>query len=245
MAQAGVLTRPRRGSTRVTDRGRKVLAEHPDRVDMKALKEFPEYVEFRARRRDPAAGHAATEEVSSAEVEPAAETPPQEAIPRLVAEAHDVLAAELLERLRAGPPEFLERAVLQLLVKMGYGGPESIHHLGGPGDQGLDGLVRQDPLGLDVVYVQAKRYQSERVVQRPDVQAFVGALQGAQADRGIFITTSRFSDGAARYAESVAIRVVLIDGVELGRLMVRYGCGVQVGDTIELKELDEDFFDLP
>jgi restriction system protein len=148
MAQAGLLERPRRGATRITDRGQKVLAENPDRVDMKVLNQFADYREFRSRKRradKPADGP----DLSTADA------PPLELIPQLVAEAHTALADELIERLRQAPPQFLEHCVLKLLERMGYGGPEGeVRHLGGPGDEGMDGLIRQDALGLDVVYVQ-------------------------------------------------------------------------------------------
>jgi restriction system protein len=167
-----------------------------------------------------------------------------ELIPQLVAEAHAALADELVERLRQAHPEFLEHCVLKLLTRMGYGGPEGqVRHLGGPGDEGMDGLIRQDPLGLDVVYVQAKRYAADRAVHRPDVQAFAGALQGAQASRGIFIATTRFSPGAIDFAEKVPSRIILIDGRRLGELMVAYDCGVQEAETVTIKKVDEDFFD--
>lgn len=236
MAQAGLLERPRRGVTRITDRGRKVLAEHPNRVDMKVLNLFAEYQEFRTRRRK--AEQAAEEPELSA-----ADAPPLELIPQLITEAHTALADELVERLRQAPPQFLEHCVLKLLTRMGYGGPEGeVRHLGGPGDEGMDGLIRQDPLGLDVVYVQAKCYAADRTVQRPDVQAFAGALQGAQASRGIFIATTRFSPGAIDFAEKVPSRIILIDGRRLGELMVAYDCGVQEAQTITIKKMDEDFF---
>ncbi|CNE93522.1 restriction system protein MRR [Mycobacterium tuberculosis] len=133
--------------------------------------------------------------------------------------------------------------MLKLLIRMGYGGPEGeVRHLGGPGDEGMDGLIRQDPLGLDVVYVQAKRYAADRTVHRPNVQAFAGALQGAQAARGIFIATTRFSPGAIDFAEKVPSRIILIDGRRLGELMVTYDCGVQEAQTVTIKKVDEDFF---
>lgn len=233
MAQAGLLARTRRGFTRITDRGRKVLADHQDRVDMGVLAGFPEYLEFRSRRR-------ATQSREPAEAESEPETPPADKIPQLVKEAHEVLAQELLTRLREEPPEFLERAVLRLLIKMGYG--EALH-MGGPGDQGIDGLVRQDPLGLDVVYVQAKRYGLDHVVGRPEVQAFGGAMDGQHADRGVFITTSTFTGEARAYAKAIQKRMILIDGVELTRYMVEYDCGVRTDETFVLKEIDEDFFE--
>ncbi|MEU7900302.1 restriction endonuclease [Nonomuraea sp. NPDC049152] len=236
MAQAGLLERPRRGATRITARGQEVLAEHSDRVDMKVLSQFAEYLEFRARRRKP--DKSADEPDLST-----ADAPPLELIPQLVAEAHTALADELVERLRQAPPQFLEHCVLKLLTRMGYGGPEgAVRHLGGPGDEGMDGLIRQDPLGLDVVYVQAKRYAGDRTVHRPDVQAFAGALQGAQASRGIFIATTRFSPGAIDFAEKVPSRIILIDDRRLGELMVAYDCGVQEAATVTIKKVDEDFF---
>lgn len=236
MAQAGLLERPRRGATRITTRGQKVLAENPARVDMKVLGQFAEYREFRARRRK-------LDKPASEPDPSSADAPPLELIPQLVDEAHTALADELVERLRQASPEFLERCVLKLLMRMGYGGPEGeVRHLGGPGDEGMDGLIRQDPLGLDVVYIQAKRYAGDRAVHRPDVQAFAGALQGAQASRGIFIATTRFSPGAIDFAEKVPSRIILIDGRRLGELMVAYDCGVQEAQTVTIKKIDEDFF---
>lgn len=236
MAQAGLLERPRRGVTRITARGQQVLSEKPHRVDMKVLNQFAEYREFRSRKRKPDKPADGSEPAT-------ADAPPLELIPQLVEEAHTALADELVDRLRQAPPEFLEHCVLKLLTRMGYGGPEGeVRHLGGPGDEGMDGLIRHDALGLDVVYVQAKRYAADRTVHRPDVQAFAGALQGAQASRGIFIATTRFSPGAIDFADKVPSRIILIDGRRLGELMVAYDCGVQEAQTVTIKKIDEDFF---
>ena len=241
MAQAGLLARPARGVTQITDRGVRVLEQYPDRVDMKVLSQFPEYEEFRTRTRQrkgqsPPDAHknddASREDLS-----------PREAIEDVIDTAHSAVAADLLARVLKQSPAFLEQLVLRLLVKMGYGGLETAtEHLGGPGDEGLDGLIRLDPLGLDVVYVQAKRY-TDRHVGRPDIQAFVGALHGAQASRGIFITTSRFSADARDYAERVNARLVLIDGPELAALMIEHDCGVIVEESFILKQVDENFFE--
>jgi len=243
LAQAALLARPARGVTQITDRGRQVLRDHPARVDMSVLVGFAEYVEFRNRTRErpaqPRSGGPHVVEAAPGDLTP------REAIDDVIETAHSALAAELLARILNQPPEFLERLVLQLLVAMGYGGLERLtEHLGGPGDEGLDGLVRLDPLGLDVVYVQAKRY-TDKPVGRPEIQAFVGALHGAQASRGIFITTSRFSDGAVDYAERVNARVVLIDGPQLAALMIKYDCGVVTEETYTLKQVDENFFGEP
>jgi restriction system protein len=127
---------------------------------------------------------------------------------------------------------------------MGYGGREALlEHTGKSGDSGLDGLVRQDALGLDLVGVQAKRYDKDNAVMRPEIQAFVGALQGAQTNRGVFVTTGRFSTGARQFADSVGMRLRLIDGIELTKMMVRYNVGVQVRETFELKQIDEEEFE--
>jgi restriction system protein len=235
LAQAGLLHRPRRGISQITDRGRQVLRDHPDRIDLRVLASFPEYEEFRTRTRD-RAGHDAD---TAPGTDAALTTSPDEAIKDIIDTAHSAVAAELLSRILTQSPEFLERMVLDLLAKMGYGG--LAEHLGGPGDGGLDGLIKLDPLGLDVIYVQAKRY-TDKTVGRPDVQGFVGALQGAQASRGIFITTSRFTPDAIQFADRVNVQLVLIDGPELASLMIEHDCGVIAEHTFTLKHLDENFF---
>ncbi len=241
LAQAGLLERPARGVTQLTPRGTAVLNEHPGRVDMKVLRQFPEYEEFRTRTRQRKGQQAtAVGHPDSGDHEDLA---PREAIVEVIDSAHSAVAADLLARVLKQPPVFLEQLVLQLLVKMGYGGLETpTEHLGSPGDAGLDGLIRLDPLGLDVVYVQAKRY-TDRHVGRPDIQAFVGALHGAQASRGVFLTTSRFSSDARDYADRVNARLVLIDGPELAALMIEHGCGVIIEESFVLKQVDENFFE--
>jgi restriction system protein len=238
MAQAGLLDRPTRGVTQITDRGIEVLTQYPDRVDMKVLSRFPEYAEFRTRTKQRKGQQLPDTVAVTGE-----DLSPREAIEDVIDSAHSAVAADLLARVLKQPPVFLEQLVLRLLVKMGYGGLETpAEHLGGPGDAGLDGLIRLDKLGLDVVYVQAKRY-TDRHVGRPDIQAFVGALHGAQASRGIFITTSRFSSDARDYAERVNARLVLIDGPELAALMIEHDCGVIVEESFVLKRVDENFFE--
>ena len=235
MSQAGLLSRPKRGHYAIEPRGRQVLAAHSDRVDVAGLQQFPEYVAFRSRRRP-------EKPSQSDSVEDLA---PEEAISRIIEEADEILALDLLDQILQQSPSFLERLALRLLRAMGYGGKEALLvHSGKPGDAGLDGIVRQDALGLDTVGVQAKRYDPHgNPVHRPDLQAFVGALQGAQTTRGVFVTTGRFTQGARDYAASVGVRIVLIDGDELTRLMVRYGVGVIVKETFELKQMSEEFFE--
>lgn len=155
---------------------------------------------------------------------------------------HEETAVELLERLQGKEPGFFEQAVVELLLAMGYGGTTGTGNVTQlSNDGGIDGVIDQDILGLNRVYIQAKRYADGNVVSRPDLQAFVGALSG-KADSGVFITTSRFSEGAQTYAENVPTRIILIDGKRLTSLMIRYGVGVQVSDTYKIVEIDEDFF---
>jgi restriction system protein len=235
--QAGLLRRPKRGVVCITDRGRKVTADHPDRVDIRVLSEFPEFIEFTTRSRP---SRQAAESAPGGEVE----ATPREAVSAAVDEANAAVAAEVLDRVRQHQPAFLERLVLSVLTAMGYGGAAgAAEHLGRSGDEGLDGVIRQDPLGLDRIYVQAKRYGATKAVGRPEIQEFVGALHGAQADRGIFITTSRFTPEAVTYADRVAARIILIDGPALSGLMVQYNVGVQDQNTYVIKRIDEDFFD--
>lgn len=238
MGKAGLVHRPARAQYAITERGQTVLAKHSERVDMHVLNEFAEYQAFRAPK-------AANKDSEPAKlVELTDELSPSEAVGRLVQAADAAVAAELLERVLAQPPAFLERLALRLLKAMGYGGRESlVEHTGKSGDAGLDGLVRQDALGLELVGVQAKRYDKASSVHRPELQAFVGALHGAQTSRGVFVTTARFSSGAKDFAEGVSARLVLIDGEELTRLMVRYNVGVSVRETFDLKQIDEELFE--
>ncbi|MDQ3761723.1 MAG: restriction endonuclease [Actinomycetota bacterium] len=241
MAQAGLVRRPRRGFVEITDRGRDVLAKNLERIDNGVLSWFPEFVDFKSRAKDQK--HADVGSSSSVHSEPDS-VPPEEAISAAVQLANAALTDELLIKVRDRDPIFLEHLVLKVLTALGYGGANgAAEHLGRTGDRGLDGVIRQDALGLDRIYVQAKRYAAEHSVGRPEIQEFVGALHGAQADRGVFITTSRFTAEAQTYAERVHARVILIDGQQLARMMVTHNIGVQVKDTYVIKRVDEDFFE--
>lgn len=243
LAQAGTVSRPRRGVVQITDRGQDVLRRHPDRVDNTILSTFPEFIEFRARARAHTVRDPGTTP-GAEQVDQSDHTPPQETISNAVKVANSAVADELLNRIRARDPSFLERLVLRLLTAMGYGGATgAAEHLGRSGDEGLDGVIRQDTLGLDRIYVQAKRYAADRPIGRPGIQEFVGALHGAQADRGIYITTSRFTSDAYDYAERVQARVILIDGQQLADLMITHDVGVQIHTTYVIKRVDEDFFE--
>jgi restriction system protein len=237
LVKTGLLSRPKRGYAQITERGRKVLEENPHRVDMAVLSQFPEFMEFRAPHQPV--------------LEPTTPVPfiqeptlsPTESVAALVAEANATVAGKLLARILAQPPVLLEQMVLRLLSTMGYGGLESTtEHLGGPDDEDLDGTIRQDALGVGVIYIKAKRYSPDRRIGRPGLQAFVGALGGAKADRGIFSTTSSFTTQAQNYTRAnIGSRVVLIDGERLARLMVERSVGAVVEDTYEIKRVDEDF----
>lgn len=197
--QAGLTERPQRGYVRVTDTGRKALADHPDRIDMKVLESYPAYLEFkeRTREREPSG--------DSAVPAPERTTTPQDLLDQAVKENRAVIESELLERALALPPVGFEDLVMRPFAAMGYGHSGRVERTSASGDAGIDGIISQDPLGLDRIYVQAKRYEAEKVIHRPTIQAFVGALMGAQGDRGVFITTSSFSSGAT--ARSRAGRV--------------------------------------
>ncbi|GAA1939099.1 restriction endonuclease [Agromyces allii] len=234
--QAGLLERPLRAHIRITDRGRQALVEIPERIDVKALGRYPEYVAFRSRSRIRKA------DLSS---NPTAETDdrsPLELAQAAEAENRAAVEGEILERVLAVSPRDFEVLVIKLLSKMGYGQHGVVEHSGQPGDRGIDGIISQDPLGLDRIYIQAKRYNGT-VVQRPEIQKFVGALMGAQGDRGVFITSSRFTQGAIEEARRVNARIELIDGDRLAQLMVRHEVGVQADAPIVLYRVDEDFFE--
>lgn len=231
------LYRPTRGRYVITDVGRELLRTHPDGIsedDLKAAaKEGDEW--WVTRSSDEGPGSPLVEDTATV-------LDPTEQVEQGVARIHEEVASELLSRLHEQEPAFFEAAVVKLLLAMGYGGA------GGRGvttalgnDGGIDGVIDQDVLGLSKVYVQAKRYAPTNAVQRPEVQGFVGALNG-KADAGVFITTSRFSPGAREWANTVPARIILIDGARLTELMIEYGVGVQVKDTYRVVELDEDFF---
>lgn len=245
MAQAGLLTRPQRGFAQITPRGKEALAAQGSDINNAYLAEFQEFREFQARARGSArkATHKVQPQSPAASAHDDSATP-SEAMEAVVSEANASLAGDLLERVRANDPVFLERLVLLVLTRMGYGDRSigAAEHLGRSGDEGIDGVIRQDALGLERIYVQAKRYAADRPISRPDIQAFVGALQGQQADRGVFITTSRFTADAQDYAERVNARIILIDGDYLAQLMIRHNVGVQDEQTFTLKRMDEDFF---
>lgn len=241
LARVGALSRPSRGNYEITEAGRQVLARFPQGAtesDIKALGEDA------ASAIHPYVPSTRPESAAPVIDERPATLDPTEQIEQGIARVNEAVAKELLERLRGKEPAFFERAVVELLVKMGYGGTGGVAAATQlVNDGGIDGIIDQDVLGLNKVYIQAKRYAAGNSVGRPELQGFVGALIG-KADRGVFITTSKFSKGAAEYAEhNNAMRLILIDGDRLTDLMIRYGVGVQISDTFHVVEVDEDFFE--
>lgn len=239
LTNIGALDRPKRGHYRITDAGRQLVGMFPNGVRERQLKELGDDPDspIRAYESTKQQDHIADETPR-----PESELTPIEQVQQGIDRIQADVAAELLQRLQGREPGFFEQAVVDLLLAMGYGGTTgtgTVTQLSNDG--GIDGVIDQDVLGLNRVYIQAKRYADGNAVSRPDVQAFVGALSG-KADSGVFITTSRFTEGAREYARHVPTRIILIDGERLTKLMIRYGVGVQVRQTFQVVEIDEDFF---
>jgi len=239
LKKAGLIQYTKRGYFQITDRGRTVLAEKPPKINIAFLRRFPEFLDFQAAKKT------TTEEVgqTSQEQEDVTETP-EELLASEYVKLRKQVEAELLTRVKACPPEFFERLVVRLLTTIGYGGSlaDAGRAVGKAGDGGIDGVIKEDKLGLDLLYIQAKRWDAT-IVGRPEIQKFVGALHGRKAKKGIFMTTSTFSKDAREYAESLDTKVILIDGARLSELMFEYGIGVATVNTYEIKRIDSDFFE--
>lgn len=236
LKKAGLLEDPRRGHFRITARGKEVLDRRPSKIDRRFLRQFPEYVEFRN-----AQGTAGEREEEEEDVE---ELTPEEVLEEAYQQIREGLAETLLSYVLNSGAGFFEKLVVELLVEMGYGGSrrEAARAVGQSGDEGIDGIIDEDRLGLDVIYVQAKKWNTNRAVGRPEIQKFVGALQGKRARKGIFITTSRFTSAAREYAGRIDTKVVLIDGERLTDLMIDHDVGVSMLTTYEVKRVDSDYF---
>ena len=235
--RAGAVEKPSRGYYRVTDVGTTLLNTHPGNISKKILMDLPAWDEYQPTTQNKVES---TDE-TDADV---FEGDPIELIGAAVDSIEQSVAAELLSKLRLGSPEFFEKAVLELLGAMGYGGVENnITHTGRSGDGGIDGVLDQDALGLSRVHVQAKRYADGNTIGRPDIQQFVGALGDKNATQGVFVTSSRFSQEALGTAERASEKIALIDGNKLVELMIKYKVGVQVRKVYEVVEIDEDFFE--
>ena len=240
LMKAGLLVKPKRGYFEITPRGRDVLNVPPANIDKAFLSRFPEFVEFLsgvgATENSSAAGAAKAVANSSAET-------PDEALQGAYQQLRSELASEVLAKLLQVSPEFFEQIVVELLVAMGYGGSrrDAGERLGKSGDGGIDGIIKEDRLGLDAIYIQAKRWQG--IVGRPEIQKFVGALHGQRARKGVFMTTSGFSPDARDYVSNIDVKVVLLDGVQIANLMIDAGVGVTPVATYVVKRLDSDYFE--
>lgn len=231
---AGLIESPARGTYRITQRGLDALSQTDQLINLAYLKQFDEYREFQSGSKNQRSNHQETS---------ADEMPPLEHIEFGYQKVQQELELELLDKVKAGSPAFFERVVVELLVAMGYGGSrkDAGQTLGKSGDGGIDGVIKEDRLGLDVIYLQAKRWEGS--VGRPEIQKFAGALQGQRAKKGIFLTTSGFSAEAIQYATSIDSRIVLVDGETLAGLMIDAGIGVSKVATYEVKRLDSDYFE--
>jgi restriction system protein len=234
LKMAGLVESPRRGVFRITPRGLEVLQKKPNAINLRLLHQFPEYIQFRSTRR--------TKAETPEEVDNGHTGTPEETLESAYAKIRDDLAADILQRLKACSPAFFERLVVEVIVKMGYGGSrqDAGKAIGKSGDGGIDGMIKEDKLGLDAIYIQAKRWES--TVGRPEIQKFVGALTGQRARKGLFITTSDYSGEAHEYVSRIETKVVLIDGETLAQLMIDYNVGVSTITTYELKKIDTDYF---
>jgi restriction system protein len=223
LKEAGLIASVRRGVIQITDEGKSVLTDAPDQLDMNYLCRFPSYVAWRSRKNT-----AMT---------------PDDLIDQAYEELRDALAEELLQQVKDMSDKFFERLVVKLLVAMGYGGSidDAGKAVGKSGDGGIDGVIKEDKLGLDAIVIQAKRWTTKSV-GRPDIQSFAGSMEAYRATKGVFITTSTFSQPAVEYVDQIQRKIVLIDGCELATLMLDHGIGVSEYRSLALRRLDMDFF---
>lgn len=233
LKQAGLLESPKRGFFKITQAGLELLNTNPARVDNSTLEHYPAFIEFKGRRRESA----------NDQPEALSNETPEDALASAYKKLRLDIESELLDSVKSASPSFFERLVVDLLVKIGYGGnrQDAASAVGKSGDGGIDGIIKEDRLGLDVIYIQAKRWDG--TVGRPEIQKFAGALQGQRAKKGIFITTSSFSGDARDYVKYIDTRIILIDGAQLVGLMVDNNVGVSPAGTYEVKKIDSDYFE--
>jgi restriction system protein len=236
MKKAGLIEYPKRAQFKITPRGIEVLLRKPKRINVKFLEQFPEFQEFKALSR-------ASQNGGAIDAEPKESQTPEELIETAYGQIQSALASELLAKVKAASPGFFERLVVDLLVKMGYGGSraDAGRAIGKSGDGGIDGIINEDRLGLDVIYIQAKRW-SDTKIGSPEVSKFVGAVTKRHAQKGVFITTSTFTKEAEEFVSGIGLKIVLIDGPTLAELMIEYGIGVTPQAVYEVKRMDSDYF---
>jgi restriction system protein len=239
LKKAGLIDAPKRATFVITELGLQTLKKNPDRIDAKYLRQFPAFLEFIHAGKTESEGE---EEAISQEI---TEQTPEENLDKAYQRIRKSLADELLAKVIDLSPAFFERLVIELLVKMGYGGSikDAGKAIGKSGDEGIDGTIKEDRLGLDIIYVQAKRWKTGNVVGRPEIHKFVGALAGQGAKKGIFITTSSFTKEALDYAPKNETKIVLIDGERLAQHMIDFNIGCTTQQIYELKRIDSDYFD--
>jgi restriction system protein len=234
LKKAGLLERIGSGLYRIAPRGKEVLASGPSKIDVHFLDQFEEHLEFRKTKKP---------KLEALETEPEhSDQTPKEILERAYQTLRGALGDEILEKVRQAPPIFFEELVVELLLKMGYGGSrkDAGSAIGRVGDGGIDGIIKEDKLGLDVIYIQAKRWAG--TVGRPEIQAFVGSLEGHRANKGVFITTSHFSPDAKDYVSRIGKKIVLIDGEQLSEMMMDHDVGVTTEDSYVVKKIDSDYF---
>jgi len=238
LKKASLIESIKRSFFKISKRGIDVLKQNPSAVNVKFLEQYPEFVEFKESSKKE------KNTLSNSEIEITNQQTPEESLEYGYQKIRQNLAQELINRIKGCSPSFFEKLVVELLVKMGYGG--SLHDagkaVGKSGDEGIDGIIKEDRLGLDVIYIQAKRWD-KGTVGRPEIQRFVGALHGQRAKKGIFITTSIFSNDAKDYVSKIDSKLVLIDGGELAQLMIDYGIGVSNVTSYDIKRIDSDYFE--
>lgn len=240
LKKAGLIEVPKRGFSKLTLRGKEALESQLDRIDTRYLKQFPEYIAFINLSHKTSDTNSSGDDATQAST---SNKTPIEAIEQAHQELNSELASDLLQTIKDQSPQFFEKLVVDLMQAMGYGGwsKDSGKVTQYNNDAGVDGLINEDPLGLETIYLQAKRY-TENAIGRPDIQAFVGALEMKRARKGVFITASRFSRDAQEYINMIEKRVILIDGEQLANLMIQYGLGVSVKATYRINTLDTDYF---
>ncbi len=239
LERAGLIEAPFRGTYRITQIGCNVLKEKPQQINVKYLTRFPDFVKFKFPKEE----NKISSEIPRYKTEKNESLNPMELLENAYFKIKEELAEDLLRALKKASPMFFENIVVELLVKMGYGGSkkDAGQAIGRSGDEGIDGIIKEDRLGLDAIYLQAKRW--EGTVGRPELHKFVGALKGQGANKGIFITTSSFSKDALEYASKIdSPKIVLIDGQKFAELMIEHGVGVSEVTCFEIKRIDRDYF---
>ena len=235
LSRAGALSVIQRGLFKISPRGQSLIKEYPNGISIKDLSKFPEFEKFRTKHNDQVAPVSLNEELST----------PEEILDSTSSQINNTVADEILEKILSNSPAFFEALIVDLIIKMGYGGPQENagQTLGGSGDGGIDGLINQDELGLDVIYLQAKRWKESSTVGRPEIQKFAGALLSKKAKKGVFITTTSFSKDALDYVKELDFKIILISGSQLAGLMLKHNLGVTTSKTILIKKMDSDYFE--